>query len=299
MDLLRGQVQRGVFVDLLLVVRLAAGHRFGGQGGARLRHVLADEEGAQLGEGRHHAAADGLAGLLLQLCLLGGRDAGRQLLERRVQRRLGRILQFGDRGDGHLAAIEHRARHAEATLEAGTHVVGLLVEVARHIVQARDVVAVVLRGLHLAPGHEGQVGPERGVRVERHFVGAQAHIGGQVEHLVAVDRVVDAVLGRERLGVDLVQLGQHVVPDLQPALLRGRADIGHAGGVGRAVAVFAGLTATGFAPGPFLLVDGAELRIGGAFGGQAGRGGGRGSWRRGQGGAGRKGQGEQQRSNER
>ncbi|KAG1310029.1 hypothetical protein G6F62_014705 [Rhizopus arrhizus] len=43
-DLVRRQVQRGVLVDLLLVVRLAVRHRFGSQRGARLRHVLADEE---------------------------------------------------------------------------------------------------------------------------------------------------------------------------------------------------------------------------------------------------------------
>jgi len=76
-DLLRGEVQGGVLVDLLPVVRLAVGHGFGSQGGTGLRNVLVDEERAQPGEGRHHAGADGLAGLGLQPCLLGGGDAGR------------------------------------------------------------------------------------------------------------------------------------------------------------------------------------------------------------------------------
>ncbi len=290
-DLVRRQVQRGVFVDLLLVVRLAIGHRFGGQRGARLRHVLVDEEGAQLLERRHHLAADRFTRLRLQPGLLGGRNAVGQLLERRVQRRFGRVFQLGDGGDRHLAAIEHRARHAETSLQAGAHVFGLLAEVARHIIQAGDVVLVVLHGLHLAPGHEGQVGPERGVGVERHLVAAQTRFFGQVEHLVTVDRVVDLVVGRQGLRVDLLQCSQGFIPHLQARLLRGRADVGHAGGIGRSVLVLTGLAAALLAPLPFLLVQRAEGGIGGRFGGHAGRCGGGGRCGQGYGGGG---QGDQQ-----
>ena len=224
-DLCRAQVQRGVLADLRAVERLTAGHRLGRQAGARLRHILVLEKGQQLAVGRDHATGDRRLPLALQLLALGLRDRGRQTLQRAVQRRGGRILQPGHRGNGHLAPVQHRAWHAEATRQAGTHIVDLLPEMPWHILQQGDVILRLLRRGQRPACHEAEVGPERGVRIERHLVAALLDRVDQVQDLRAVYRVVDLALGRELGGIDAVQLGQHLLPAGQPGLLGCLADI--------------------------------------------------------------------------
>ncbi len=211
--------------------------------------------------GRYHAVADRLARRLAQLLLLAGGNGGGHALERFVQRRLLRVLQLGDHCDRYVAPVQHRARHAEAAGQAGAHVGDLLVEVARHVVEPADVVAVVAGILHPAAGHEGQVRPERGVGVERHLVAAQSDVGRQVLDLRAVHRQVDPVGRGQLVLVDAVERGQDLLPLLQPGLLAGGVDRVHARGVGVLAAAVLRL-----APGPLLLVDLREEAVGFRFG---------------------------------
>ena len=273
MDLLRGQVQRGVAADLLAVPGLAVGHRAGRQGGAGPWHVFVAEEHPQARESLDHRLGDRRPRRFAQRLLFGGRDPRRQVLERRIQRRCSRVLQVGDRGDRTFASLQHRARHAETARQAVAHVRHLLVEVARDVVEACDVGAIRGGGMHRPAGHEVQVGPERAVRVERHLVAAQADVVGQVLDLGTVDRQVDPVGFRQLCGVQCIELAQHVAPDVQTRLLRRGRNVRQArievAFLGDAVLVAQAVLR--LAPGPFLAVDRLEAGVDLVGGGCDGR----------------------------
>jgi hypothetical protein len=269
-DLVGREVERGVFADLLAVIRLAIGQGFGGQRGARLRHVFVAEERQQLRVGGNHVVGDRRARLRPQRIGVLRRHRRRHMRERRVQRAVLGSLQPGHGGDGRVTPVEHRARHGEAARQPQAHVGDFLVHPRRDLFQPRDVIAVLRLGAQVVALQDvAHVGPERRVAVERHLPLHEPLRGGEVADLLAVHRVVDPLAVAQRLRVDPVQLRQHVVPVGEPTRLAGGVDVIQAtlarlrlaGGEDAGLAI---------SPGPFLRIDRLERVVGGRGMGGAG-----------------------------
>ena len=108
-------------------------------------------------------------------------------------------------------------RRREAALQAGAHLIHLLVEVARNVPHLRDPVAVVLQRAKRPPRGVAEIGPEGGVRIGRHLVVAESLVGDQHLDLRTIDVVVHLLAADSPRAVDGVELLQHVLPVLQTA----------------------------------------------------------------------------------
>ena len=80
-DLLRRQVERRVFLDLLLIIGRAIRHGFGCQRGAGLRKIVFAEEAQEIGKGGRDLVVDNRAAFSSQPFALGGREAIGDLCE--------------------------------------------------------------------------------------------------------------------------------------------------------------------------------------------------------------------------
>ena len=257
-NLLRRQVERRELPDHRLVVGFAVRQLLGGQRGARLDQIFLADEVEQLRIRGHDALGDDAARFGTHLFLLVGRDRRRQRLERQVQR-VGLVrLQVGlDRA---IATRDRNLRHGEAAREAGAHVDDLLVEVARHVAQSAEIAAILVRrGIAFA---RREVGPEERVGVERRFVGLVAHVDDLLFEHGAEYLRVELLFGRQLLQRNLVEVGEHLLPVLQPLLLAGRVDTRQVIG-GSAAPDLAGLARELFlSPVPLGVVQRLETLIG-------------------------------------
>ncbi|MHC3925818.1 hypothetical protein ACMZ4W_00907 [Brevundimonas naejangsanensis] len=222
-DLLTAQIQRRIFADLRFIKGDAVRHVAGRQRGTGARLVFLQIEVQQRPIGRDHRLIDDSRGLGAQARLVGRRNGRRHLAEGRVEGvGLGRV---GDEvGDGGLTAFQRHARHAETARQAVAHIGLLLVEIARDVAHSRDKGAVVL-GCAQAAGLV-QIGPEGAVAVERHLPLASLTVDQGMLQIGAEDGGVDAVLVRQLIQRNAVQLLQHLAHIGQALLLGGRADVG-------------------------------------------------------------------------
>ncbi len=179
-----------------------------------------------------------------------------------VETGLRRILHIRHGGDRHIAPSQHRTRHAEAALQTSAHIGDLLVEVRRHLAETIDVAAIVAFGAKLVAAEVVvQFAPKRRIAVERHLPLLELLIGDEVADLLAIDRVVHLIGGRQLLDVDGVELAHHLAPIIETLLLALRIDLIQPPVIGLRFArcADAGLAV---APRPFLLVDLLEACVG-------------------------------------
>jgi hypothetical protein len=142
----------------------------------------------------------------------------RRKLRERLPQRGGGDIGAGEFVEHRRHALDRGLRRHPPALHAGAHRRDLLLERHRHRVEALQVIVVVarapegrglrerghpaLRAVHRRHRHPALDGGERQVAVERALVAREAQVG---EHHVARD----AVLGRELLRVEALELGDH------------------------------------------------------------------------------------------
>src|SRR6185312_9268799 len=165
-----------------------------------------------------------------------------------------------------VAASECDARRRKAAGQAGAHVGDLLVEVARIVVKARDVVLVVGFGLE-AVGGAAVVGPECAVGVGGLFVLAELLRVDFGDDLRAIDLVVQLLGRRELMGIEGVKLLENATPEIELGLLGRGVDLGKMG-LHAATALVVGslVAALGALPSGFGHVDVFEVGVGGRDG---------------------------------
>ncbi len=218
-DLIRRKRQRGELEDFGLVVGLAVGQRLRRKRGLRVRNVVVAEEREQVGVGGDDTALDRGGGLGAQLRLLSIGDARGHLCEGFEVDGALCGLRVGDRNQRRIAARQRDLRRCESAPESGAHVGDVLAEVARNILQLRDVADIVLLGLEGDAGDLFFIGPEGGVGVRRTLVLAERLVVDEADELRAEDLVVDALGLRQRGGLQRVDLSQHALPVLEFGLL--------------------------------------------------------------------------------
>jgi hypothetical protein len=155
-----------------------------------------------------------------------------------------------------VAAGECDLRRGEVAGEAGAHVDDVFAEVAREVVELRDVALVVLDGVKGLAADVFFVGPEGGVGVDGALVFADFLLIDERDELGAEDLEVDALVGREKSGVESVDLVEDSLPMREVGLLLDGVDERKQGGNAVGVVWVFG-AALGFAPGVFCVVDGA------------------------------------------
>ncbi len=261
-DPFRRHVGGGELQDLGLVVGLAVGQRIGAQRRLGVGDILVVEEAEQGLVGRDHLAADRLDRLRFQLRLLGGGDVVGELGEGAEEDGVFRRLGLGDGADRGVAALQRHLGRGEAALQPRTHVVFLVVEVARDLAHLRDEVTVLLGGFERPPRRADDVGPEGGVGGQGLLVVLVALAVDVDLDLGLVDLVIDLLGGRQLGFADGVELLHHLGPVGQARLLGGEVDLGQVGG--DLALVLVAFAALGLTPGPFGGVDALELGVGGA-----------------------------------
>ena len=214
-NLLRGEGQRGVLDDLRLVERFAIRQVLGPNRAARLLQVLLPNHRQQFCVGRSDDVANHRVGFGAERVPIGGRNAGRHLGERGVERIAGVTFDVGL--DGLIASNHRHARHRVTTRQAGTHVGDLLVEVARHVAQPREIRAIRCRGGEALARRER--GPEERIAVEGRFVGAVLDVANQLAQRGAEDLRVDLFLGGQLVEGDGIESGERFCPVGEPRLL--------------------------------------------------------------------------------
>ncbi len=260
MDLLRRQVQRRIFADLVLVEGLAVGQRIGIDRLARLGHIFATHEGQQLLIAGRDGVADQCLGLRLHRLALVGWNGVRHRGERLVEGIVGAGGQ--ERLDRLITSLDRHARHGIAALQARLHVGDLLVEIARDILHPAEIAAIIVGA---GKGRARvEAGPEEGIAVERRLIGLVLDLGRILPDRRLEHRLVDIFLMRQ-LGVgNLVELFEDVAPIGIAVLLGGG---GHAGQmiVGAAFGPAAAGQAGEFflAPAPFGVIQRLEFQVGG------------------------------------
>ena len=96
-----------------------------------------------------------------------------------------------------VAALQGHPRRREAALQARAHLRDLLAEIARDVAHLRDPVPVIRQRAERPARGVAEIGPERGVGIDRHLVFAEFLVGDLVLDLRPVDVVVH-LLGRAR-----------------------------------------------------------------------------------------------------
>jgi hypothetical protein len=222
-DRLRLHVEGGELVDLGAIVVAAVGQVRRRDGGAHARDVLGAHEVQQLEVRRLHHFADDRDRLLAQ-GRLPRRRHERHVAEGGVEetRFRGRRRDRGDRG---VASLHGDARRGETAAHPGTHLVHLLVEVARDVAHLREPVLVVGQGTKRAARGVADVGPEGGVGVGRHLEIAEALVGDEHRELLPINVVVELLGYRQALARYRIHPLQHVLPVPQAHLLRRRIDL--------------------------------------------------------------------------
>src|SRR6185437_1535069 len=99
-------------------------------------------------------------------------------------------LAFRDLRDGLVAALQGNARRGETALEARPHVRDLLAEIARDIAHLRDPVLIILYGTERAARGVAEIGPERGIRIGRHFVEPEFLVSNRVLDFGTIDVII-------------------------------------------------------------------------------------------------------------
>ena len=236
MDLLGGEVQRGVLADLLRVIGRAIGELARAKGRARIGQIFLAEEGEPLGIGGRYALRDCRASGFAQALLLVRGNAARHIGERRPEGALLGIVD--DIGcDRHIASVQRHPRNRKPARQTGPRIGGLLGEITRNIAHPADVVPIFFgRGEAAA---RRQVGPEIAVAVEGHFPFGKARIADFGLEQSAQHQGVGPPLCAQRGTVDCLKLAKVFYVACRPCPLRSGRDRPQAGAaLGAAIGVF-------------------------------------------------------------
>ena len=220
-DLVRGDVQGGVFAHLGGVVGLAVRQIGRRCRRARLRQILRPVEGQQPFVGRNHRLSDHGASLVPQARLVFGRHVGRHLPEGGVE---GAGFGIGgDEGsDRRVAAFNGHARDAEPARQPRAHVLLVLREIAGNIAHPRQVSTIVVFARQ-EPSLI-QIGPERAVAVERRLPLAEPAVEKDSLQPGAEHRSMNPVFIAQGFGGYEIKLREHLLGMGDRFLLAGRID---------------------------------------------------------------------------
>ena len=209
MDLLRSQVQRRVFLDLLRVIGLPFGHLARPEASARLRQIFLAIEFEEISVGGCDHLFDDLTRFLPQCTLLERGDRERRHDRKRTPE--GALFRVVDDigGKAAIAPFKRHARYAEPARQAGAGIGFLFGEIARDIAHPFDIAPIFL--LALQGEALGQIAPEIVVAVEGHFPLAEVGIADFRFEQVAENRRIDPALCRQGCGVDRVEPGKHLL----------------------------------------------------------------------------------------
>ena len=204
-DLLGGEVaDGGAAADVVAVAGLAAGQRGDGQRGAAVRGVLGGDEGGEGLVGGQDLGVDGVGDLFGEPLLVLGRDARRELVGG-DQEGIGGDDAVALRGD----LLEQEADGHELVLHAGAQDLFGLGEDAGDLVEAGDVVLVVLDGVERDGEREvGQLGVRAIHLRDGHLVLFEAVVGEALLEGADEQIVGEQVLLGEAGGGDGFEAGE-------------------------------------------------------------------------------------------
>ena len=258
-DLVGREVGGGAAEDVVLVALCAVGQRGDGEGGAAVRGVVRGDEGGEGAVGGDDVLVDGVGDLGGEALLVFSGDAG------------GVLLRWDEEGVGVDDAValagdffEQEADGHEVVFHAGAEDLGGLGEDAGNLVEARDVVLVVLDGVE---GHAerkvGEAGVDAVHLVDGHLVLFEVVVVEALLEDAGEEVVGEEVLLGEAGGGDGLEAGE--VGDVGGVA----AGDGAEGAVGELVVV-AIVSVGGGALGGFFEVGLVELFEESVLGGEAG-----------------------------
>ena len=256
-------IQRGVFADLLLVIRLAFRQVVGGNRVACTGLIFLGEERQQTRIGGDHFLADYLACLGAQCVRIVGTDRGRQGFERCVERHGFDIAGLGDHGNRRLASGQHDTRQGHARFQARFEQADVFVEIRGNSRQTLEIVAIVRSVLlRMTIGEHAQIGVEAGVRCHRHQIRGALDAADGIVDLGDKNCMVHLATIAELRRIERRQILAECLQPLQARVLRLDIDVTEFGVVimhadrSRQLRVF---TQT---PLPFALIQGHEQVVG-------------------------------------
>ena len=178
-NFVRGHMRGGPAVDVVLVALLAVGQGSNGQRGAALRRVVGAHEIGELAVGRQHVGIDRVGDFLGQTLLIFSGNVGGIFLGGQ-QKRIG----VDDALALHRNFFQQEAHRHQLVFHASAQDFGGLIQHARNLVQARDVILVMLHRIERDRERQiGQVGVDAVHLIDRHFEFFQIVIGvAQFEH---------------------------------------------------------------------------------------------------------------------
>ena len=221
-NFVRGQMRGGPAVDVVLVAPLAIGQGSDGQRGAAPRRVVGAHEIGELAVGRQHTGIDCVGNFLGQTLLIFSGNVGGILLGGQ-QKRIG----VDDALALHRNFFQQEAHRHQLVFHASAQDFGGLIQHARNLVQARDVILVMLHRIERDRERQiGQVGVDAVHLIDRHFEFFQIVIGvAQFEH--AHQQIVgELILFGHAGGGDRGDLGQEIAIGLVAVGERGQRTFG-------------------------------------------------------------------------
>ena len=209
-DFVGRHVRGGAAVDVVLVALLAVGQRGDGQSGAAVRRVFGAHESRERLVSGNDVGVDGVGDLLGQALLVFGGDAG-GIFFCRQQERIG----VDDALALHGNLFEEKSNGHEVVFHAGAKDFGGLGEDARNLLQAGDVVLVVLDGIE--GDGERQVreaGMDAVLLVDGHLVFFEVVVGDALLQNANEQIVGESVLVGEAGGGDGLKARQEILVGL-------------------------------------------------------------------------------------
>ena len=155
------------------VALFAIGQRGDRQRGAALRRVFGADEIGEFLVGRNDVGVDGIGDLLRQALLIVGRNIG-GIFFRRQQKRIGVNDALALRRN----FFEQKAHRHQLVFHAGAQDFGGLAQRARNLVQARDVILVMLDGIERNGERQiREAGVDAVLLIDRHLEFFEVEIG--------------------------------------------------------------------------------------------------------------------------